>query len=151
MTEFWRRIPRHHLIRAAYLAAGLKIGSLWLLQGDSSPVEHAVRLIALLAAVMLVAELVRRAAARRGRQVPHHPIGRFLLAKVALVGLALVAGLALDDLLAHAELWVGAGLILVVSLAGPRIHPWLVKADRPPSGRAGSTDQPTDQPALAAL
>lgn len=131
MTDFWRRIPRQHLIRAGYLLAGLKIGTLWMAQGDSSPAEHAVRLVALLAAIMAVAEVVRRLAARRGRQVVHHPIGRFLLAKAAVVGLAVVAGIAAESWLPHAELWVGSGLIVLVGIVGPQIHPWLVRAERP--------------------
>lgn len=96
-------------------------------QGDSSPWVHALRLLILMAVVMAVAALVRHWAALRGRKVAHHAIGRFLLAKVTLVALAMAAGLALDTSISHADAWVSVGLAAVVALGGPIIHPWLVK------------------------
>ncbi|MBB3748898.1 hypothetical protein FHT44_001359 [Mycolicibacterium sp. BK634] len=129
MTVCGVRIPRHALIRGAYLVVGIKFGAIWLAQGDSSPWEHAVRLIVLMGIVMTVASVVRWWAARRGRHVAHHPIGRFLMAKVALVAMAVAAGLALENSVSNADLWVGLGIAAVVGLAGPAIHPWLTKAN----------------------
>ncbi|MGY4708371.1 hypothetical protein ACXDF8_02160 [Mycolicibacterium sp. CBM1] len=143
MTDLWRRIPRPVLIRIAYLIVGVKLGALWLAQGDSSPWQHALRLIVLMAAVMAVTTVVRKWAARRGRHVAHHPIGRFLLAKFAIVALAVAAGLGLESAIANADLWVAVGLAAVVAVAGPLIHPWLVKADTPEHRRA-------PEPAVAA-
>ena len=144
MTDFWRRVPRHHLIRVGYGVAGLKIGTLWMAQGDSSPAEHAVHLMALLVAIMAVTDVARRLAARRGRRVAHHPIGRFLLAKTAVVGLAVVAGIVVDGWLPHAELWVGAGLVVLIGAVGPLLHPWLINAARPAPTRM------VDEPVLVA-
>jgi hypothetical protein len=129
MTLFGIRISRSALIRAIYLVVGIKFGAIWLAQGDSSPWEHALKLVALMGIVMSVATAVRWWAARRGRHVAHHPIGRFLMAKAALVALAVAAGLALENSVSHADLWVGVGLAAVVGLVGPVIHPWLMKAD----------------------
>lgn len=128
MTVFGNRFPRHVLIRVAYLAVGIKFGAIWLVQGDSSPWEHALNLIALMAVVMAVAAAVRWWAARRGRSVAHHPIGRFLMAKTALVAMAVAAGLALENSVSNVDLWVGLGIAAVVGLVGPAIHPWLTKA-----------------------
>jgi hypothetical protein len=129
MTVFGWRPPRPLLIRTAYLVVGVKIGALWLAQGENSPWEHALRLLVLMAVVMAVMTVVRHWAARRGRRVAHHPIGRFLLAKLTLVGLAVFAGLALEDSIANVNLWVSAGLAVMVAVVGPIVHPWLVKAD----------------------
>ncbi|EHB55006.1 hypothetical protein MycrhDRAFT_2200 [Mycolicibacterium rhodesiae JS60] len=128
MTVFGIRIPRRTLIRVAYLVVGIKFGAIWLVQGDSSPWEHALNLVALMGIVMAVAAAVRWWAARRGRPVAHHPIGRFLLAKMALVAMAVAAGLALENSVSNVDLWVGVGIAAVVGLAGPAIHPWLTKA-----------------------
>lgn len=62
-------------IRIGYLVAGVVTGVLWLVN-DGSPVEHARRLLVLVAVVMTVSWVVRRVAARCGREVPRHPIGR---------------------------------------------------------------------------
>ena len=129
MTLSGQWIPRTALIRAGYLVAGIKIGALWLAQGDSSPWEHALRLVALMAVVMAVAAAVRWLAARRGRHVAHHPIGRFLMAKMALVVMAVAAGLALENSISNVDVWVALGLAAVVAVAGPVIHPWLMNAD----------------------
>lgn len=48
-------MSRSALIRAGYVVAGLKIGALWMAQGDSSPWVHALRLLILMAKVTLVA------------------------------------------------------------------------------------------------
>ncbi|WP_141564298.1 hypothetical protein [Mycolicibacterium palauense] len=157
MTDLWRRIPRTLLIRLAYLVVGLKFGSLWLVQGEGSPWIHALRLVVLMAVVMTVAEVVRRWAARRGRRVNHHALGRFLLAKLGVVALAVAAGLLLQDWLANANVWVGLGLAVVVAVAGPLIHPWLVRAadeseDDPVDIQVDTqADTQVDTPAAAAL
>ncbi len=130
MTDFWRRIPRQLLIRIVYLVVGLKLGALWLAQGDSSPAEHALRLLILMAVVMAVATGVRRWREHRGHHVTHHPIGRFLLVKVALLAGAMLAGLALDGWIADADLWVAIGMGAAVAFGGPLIHPWLMKQER---------------------
>ncbi|CAN5356261.1 hypothetical protein BH09ACT8_BH09ACT8_03870 [soil metagenome] len=147
MTDFWRRIPRHVLIRLGYLIAGAKIGALWLAQGDSSPWEHALRLLALMASVMAVAEVARRWAARRGRRVNHHAVGRFIVVKVGLMALAVAAGLLLQNQLVHVDVWVSVGLAVVVAGLGPVIHPWLVKSHAGPA--EADVDQ-TDAAAVAA-
>ncbi|MCX2929371.1 hypothetical protein ORI20_03735 [Mycobacterium sp. CVI_P3] len=126
MTVFGLRIPREALIRTGYLVVGIKFGTLWLAQGTSSPWEHALRLVALMAIVMTVATAVRWWAARLGRPVAHHPIGRFLMAKMALVAMAVAAGLALENSVSNVDLWVGLGIAAVVAVVGPLIHPWLI-------------------------
>jgi hypothetical protein len=129
MTLFGIRISRSALIRVIYLVVGIKLGAIWLAQGSSSPWEHALRLVVLMAIVMTVAAVLRWWAARRGRHVAHHPIGRFLMAKLALVTLAVVAGIALENVISHVDLCVGVGLAAVVGLVGPAIHPWLMNSD----------------------
>jgi hypothetical protein len=122
------RFTSYPKVRIGYLVAGVVTGVLWLAH-DGSPLEHAVRLLALMATVMTVSWAVHRIAARLGRSLPRHPVGRFLLAKVGIVVLALVAATALDGLLADANLWVAVGMGAVVALLGPVLHPWLMHTD----------------------
>lgn len=113
-------------VRFGYAAAGLLTGVLWLAH-DGSPLEHAARLLVLMAIVMGVRQTVHWIAERRSRQLPRHPIGRFLVAKVAVVALALAAALALEGWLSYVDLWVALGMGALVALAGPALHPWLMK------------------------
>ena len=115
-------------IRLGYAAAGALTGVLWLAH-EGSPLEHAVRLLVLMAVVMGVSQWVHHIAERRGRGLPKHPIGRFLMAKVALVALALAAAMALEGWLPEVNLWVAVGMGALVALAGPALHPWLMKTD----------------------
>jgi low temperature requirement protein LtrA len=132
MTEFWRGCSPRVRIRACYLVAGLVTGALWVAQ-HGSPLEHAVRLLALMAVVMTVSRAVRWWADRRGRRLPEHPIGRFLVAKVALVVVALAAAVTLDGVVAHADQWVAVGIGIAVAMAGPLLHPWLMKHGETPA------------------
>ena len=113
-------------IRRRYLVAGLVIGTLWLVHGGQSPWMHALRLLVLMGIVMAVAALVRRLAAARGRRLPHHPIGRFLAAKIAMLGLALFVATAFDWL-PYTDVWIAFGLAVAVLALGPRMHPWLMR------------------------
>ena len=95
---------------------------------DGSPLEHALRLLVLMAVVMGVSQAVHRIAAWRGKHLPKHPVGRFLAAKVTLVALALAAAMALEGWLPEVNLWVAVGMGALVALAGPALHPWLMKS-----------------------
>jgi hypothetical protein len=111
-----------------YLIAGGAIGALWLAHSGESPWEHALRLLALMGIAMAVSTMVRRWASRRGRRVPQHSIGRFLLAKLALLVLAVGAGILLQRWIPDPDVWIGVGLGVVVTVIGPVIHPWLTGA-----------------------
>jgi hypothetical protein len=119
-------------VRIGYLAAGVVTAVLWQAH-DGSPLEHALRLLALMAIVMGGSWLAHRVAERRGRTLPQHPVGRFLLAKVAVVAVALVAAVALENVLADPNLWVALGMGATVALLGPSLHPWLMNAEPAPT------------------
>ena len=133
MTDF--ALTPQTKVRLGYTAAGLIAGVLWL-ANEGSPLEHAARLLVLMAVVMGVSQAVHRIAERRGRHLPKHPIGRFLVAKVALVALALAAAMALEGWLPDVDLWVAVGMGALVALAGPALHPWLMKTSTQSSDEA---------------
>lgn len=128
MTDLWQHLSPQSKVRIGYLVAGVVTGVLWLAH-DGSPLDHALRLLALMATVMTVSWAVHRIAEATGRDLPRHPVGRFLLAKVAVVALALVAAVALEGWLADVDFWVAVGMGTVVTLLGPALHPWLIDAD----------------------
>lgn len=130
MTDFWRRVRGPLLVRTGYLIAGVKIGALWLVSGDSSLWAHALKLLALMAVVMTVVAAVRWRQERRGQHVSRHPVGRFLFLKLALVAVAVIAAFTLGHWIPNIDVWVGLGLGAVVTVLGPVIHPWLVKTDK---------------------
>jgi hypothetical protein len=115
-------------VRTGYLVAGVVTAVLWQAH-DGSPLEHALRLLALVAVVMGGSWLVHRIAEHRGRALPQHPVGRFLLAKVGIVAVALVAAVALESVFADPNLVVALGMGAVVALLGPVLHPWLMNAE----------------------
>jgi hypothetical protein len=110
----------------AYVVAGLVIGGVWMLHAGESPLVHAIRLLVLMAVVMSLSTAARRVAAKRGRVVAHPPLGRFLVLKLALLALAVVAATMLDAWVPHADVWIAVGLALLVMTVGPHVHPWLV-------------------------
>lgn len=110
-----------------YVAAGVVLGGLWLAHRGQSPWEHAIRLLGLMAVVMAVSTAARHFAARAGKQVRSHAIGRFLLLKVALVALAVGAGLVLGERIPNADMWIGVGMGVTVAVVGPMVHPWLMR------------------------
>ena len=126
MTVFWRQLPKDVQTRIGYAIAGMAIGALWLAQAGHPPLEHALRLLAIMAVVMAVSTAVRWWAQRRGQQLPRHPIGRFLVAKLGLVAAAAAAVMTLGQWVPGIDVWVAVGLFVVVAVGGPPIHPWLL-------------------------
>lgn len=115
-------------LHAGYLVAGVTTAVLWL-ANEGSPLEHALRLLALMAVVTAVSWALHRIADATGRDLPRHPVGRFLIAKVAVVAVGLVAAVALEGLLADVNFWVALGMGAAVALGGPAVHPWLMKSE----------------------
>ncbi|AQA01248.1 hypothetical protein BVC93_01090 [Mycobacterium sp. MS1601] len=108
-----------------YLVAGMVFGGLWLLHSSDPLWETVLRLLLIMGVVMTLSTAVRHWASRRGKNVPEHSVGRFLIAKLGLLALAVVAGLALDSWVHSADLWIGLGMCVLVAVVGPLIHPWL--------------------------
>lgn len=127
MTLSWRT-------RIAYLAAGAVFGALWLAHSGDPLWETALRLLVIMGVAMTLSSTLRHRAARRGRNVPEHSVGRFLIAKLGLLTAAVTAGLLLQPWVHAADLWIGVGMCVLVAVGGPRIHPWLTgSAHRTPA------------------
>jgi hypothetical protein len=129
MTDFAQRMSPQTKVLVGYLIAGVVIGAMWLGQAGHSLAEHALRLVALMAIVMALTTAVQRRRAAQGRLVKKHPIGRFLAMKLGLVAAAVVADLALAQWVTTPDPWVALGLVVVVAVGGPLLHPWLTKSD----------------------
>lgn len=127
MTDFVRARQHQQVtrVRIGYLVAGVTIGALWMAHAGESPWQHAVRLVVLMIGVMTVAAVARRAAERRGQHPRHPRLGSFIALKGSVITLAVMAGFVLDGRIANPDMWIGLGLIAVVALIGPLIHPWL--------------------------
>jgi len=114
-------------VRIAYAMAGVFVAVVWLSHRGDSPWVHGIRLLAIMAVVMTTTALLRRWAAAKGRRVPHHPIGRFLVAKVALVGIGVAAAVLLQETIPQIDIWIAVGMGLLTAGLGPLLHPWLAK------------------------
>lgn len=112
-------------LRIGYLAAGAVFGALWISHSGDPLWETVLRLLVIMGVAMALSAVLRHWAARRGRTVPEHSIGRFLIAKLGLLLLAMVAGLMLQPWVSGADLWIGVGMCALVAVAGPMLHPWL--------------------------
>ncbi|KPI33602.1 hypothetical protein OV450_6435 [Actinobacteria bacterium OV450] len=113
--------------RRTYALAGIAMGAVWIMGSDTSPRDHALRLLALVTAAGVAMALLHRRRARLGRPVDRRLHSGLLLGKVLLV----VVALALDGLLG---LWVSepslitaALLCLIIAFGGPSLHRWLAR------------------------
>jgi hypothetical protein len=122
-------------LRVRYLALGLLMGGIWAWNGSTPLWVHAVKLVGLMAIVTMLVRLVRqRRAARAGiRAKPQLSVPRVLAVKASLVLAAMIVSWLLDGRVSHAYLVVATGLLVVVALLGPRLHPRLL-AERPARG-----------------
>lgn len=125
MTDFWWALSSESRVRIGYAVAAVLTAILWLAQ-HGTPLEHALRLLAIMAVVMTTSSAVHWLAERRGKHLPRHPIGRFLLFKLALVAVALGTAVALNGVVPHLDVWVALGMAAVVAGVGPALHPWLM-------------------------
>ncbi len=116
-------------MRIGYLAAGAVFGALWVSHSGDPLWETVLRLLVIMGVAMALSAGLRHWAAQRGRAVPGHSIGRFLIAKLGLLLLAVVAGLMLQPWVSAADLWIGVGMCALVAVAGPMLHPWLAESD----------------------
>jgi hypothetical protein len=111
--------------RIGYLAAGAVFGALWVSHSGDPLWETVLRLLVIMGVAMALSAALRHWATRQGRTVPEHSVGRFLIAKLGLLLLAVVAGLLLQPWVSAADLWIGVGMCALVAVAGPMLHPWL--------------------------
>ena len=125
MTDFAKAPTRGGRTQIGYLIAGIVFGALWLSHSSEPLWEVVLRLVVIMGIAMTVSALVRRWAVRRGRRVPEHSIGRFVIAKLALLMLAVIAAVVLELWIPKADMWIGLGMAVLVAVVGPRIHPWL--------------------------
>lgn len=122
-------IPVSGDLRKRYLAVGLIVGAAW--AWHRGPLWlHVVSLVTVVVVVIPVTHLVRT---RRGSpgdgDDSHRPRAlpaRLLTAKLLLVAAATAATLLLDPVTPHAELFVGLGIAVIVSVLGPLMHHALV-------------------------
>jgi hypothetical protein len=126
------------------LFAGLVMGGIWLMQ-HGSPLQHALRLLAVMAIVMTTSALVHAWADRTGRHLPRHPVGRFLLGKLVLVAVALAAATGLHGVLPHVDAVVAGGMAVAVAALGPMLHPWFMKQRSDHGAVAARTSEGTSR------
>ncbi|MFJ3201483.1 hypothetical protein [Streptomyces sp. NPDC086989] len=113
--------------RRTYALAGIAMGAVWIMGSDTSPRDHALRLLALVACAGAAMALLHRRRARLGRPVDRRLHSGLLLGKVLLVFVAL----ALDGLLglrvSEPSLITAALLCLIIAFGGPSLHRWLAR------------------------
>jgi len=111
-------------VLASAAITGAIVGGLWAWQHGESLWEHAIRFGILL---FVVAPIVSWRLRRAGGAGPMSRVrmGRLVLAKGVLLVAALVATAALRPVTDGADYVVAVGLFLLITLAGPRLLPWL--------------------------
>ncbi|MFE2140669.1 hypothetical protein ACFXA3_02740 [Streptomyces sp. NPDC059456] len=122
--------------RRTYALAGIVMGAVWIMGSDTSPRDHALRLLALVACAGTAMALLHRRRARLGRPVDRRLHSGLLVGKVLLV----VVALALDGLLglwiSEPSLVTAALLCLFIAFGGPCLHRWLARGRKGgPEGR----------------
>jgi phosphatidylglycerophosphate synthase len=112
--------------RSRYAIIGAILGVLWYVN-DAGPLwEHAVCVIVIMFAVLVVLELVNR---RRhgGADRPRISHGRIIATKLVFLAVAIGAQWLLDQWTDYANVIVAVGLAVVVAVAGPRLQHHLVR------------------------
>jgi hypothetical protein len=113
--------------RSHYLLVGLALAGLWLLSGGKSLLFHAVQMLVVMSLLTGLQIVLRR---RAGQVVPYV---RLTIPKLALVGLAVGSGWVLSLVTSSSNAIVAAGLVVLVTAAGPRLD--RVAANRARSAR----------------
>jgi hypothetical protein len=119
-----RRGERVSKLRAAYVCVGLVIAAVWVGHPGEPMWKDLVRTAALMVVVASVVSLRRRRHTTTDDVVRAQRLSvpRLLAAKLGLLVAAVAAQLFLQRYTSHADAWVGAGLGVMVAVAGPRLH-----------------------------
>ncbi|MFH9795025.1 hypothetical protein [Streptomyces virginiae] len=108
---------------AAYAAAGVAVGAVWVLGGDMPAWEHALRVLLVVLCVSVAGRVVGPRLARAGRA----PLDRkvffgLVVAKVLLVGVALLVDWLAGLWFAEPALITAGLLFVAVTVGGPALH-----------------------------
>ncbi|MGW2036802.1 hypothetical protein [Streptomyces virginiae] len=108
---------------AAYAAAGVAVGAVWVLGGDMPAWEHALRVLVVVLCVSVAGRAVGPRLARAGRT----PLDRkvffgLVAAKVLLVGVALLVDWLAGLWFAEPALITAGFLFVAVTVGGPALH-----------------------------
>ncbi|OBA71703.1 hypothetical protein A5641_10325 [Mycobacterium sp. 1554424.7] len=122
-------VPAAIAVIAGYGFAGAVFAGLWMWHSTDPLWEEAARLLTLLAIVTVLSSIRHKRAAKQDAKAPT-PLGRFIIAKLALVIVAVIATLLLEQTTLNAGMWVAVGMATMVSVVGPAIHPWLSHSSR---------------------
>ncbi|MEU9420081.1 hypothetical protein [Streptomyces sp. NPDC048272] len=106
----------------AYATAGLVMGGIWALGGDTPPAEHALRVLALLAVAAVAMTVNGRRRDRAGSPRDKRLVRALLAAKVLLVAGALLLDWILGRWLAEPSLVTAGCLFVLVAAGGPALH-----------------------------
>ncbi|MER6387271.1 hypothetical protein ACFXEL_17310 [Streptomyces sp. NPDC059382] len=126
-----------HAETVAYAVAGLVMGAVWALGGDTPPAEHALRVLAILAVAALAMTLNGRRRARAGTARDKRLVLSLLAAKVLLVAVALILDWILGAWLHEPSLVTAGFLFVLVAAGGPTLHARLSGHGHTPSPAAG--------------
>ncbi|MCY0955509.1 hypothetical protein [Streptomyces sp. H27-H5] len=126
-----------HAEAVAYGVAGLVMGAVWALGGDTPPAEHALRVLAVLAVAAPVMILNGRRRARAGTARDKRLVLSLLAAKVLLVAVALLLDRILGAWLPEPSLVTAGCLFVLVAAGGPALHARLSGHGHAPPPAAG--------------